>query len=117
MNPTMQPPQLLCVRGVISTIWSILYVNKDIKRVVYDDISRSLFWGLFQRSIQATILIFIQFTIVKYLSLVFIGLAQNITPLVTIVLSYFMTGERLKKSDFVMIFITFVGVTFVTIGF
>ena len=39
--------------------------------------------------------------------MIYIGLAQNITPLVTVIMSYFMTGEKLKLMDILMIFITF----------
>ena len=38
-------------------------------------------------------------------------------PLITVVMSYFMTGERLKKSDFIMIGISFIGVSLITYGF
>ena len=49
--------------------------------------------------------------------MIYIGLAQNVTPLVTIVMSYFMTGEKLKKIDIGLIFVTFIGVTLISIGF
>ena len=62
-------------------------------------------------------MVFIFQTVIKYFSLIYIGLAQNITPLVTIVMSYFMTGERLKSIDIILIFITFIGVTFISYGF
>lgn len=108
---------MLYVRGIISSVFSILYVNKNLKHVVYDGVPEGCMKKLVLRGFQATLLICIQFTIVKYLSLIYIGIAQNITPLVTIVMSYYMTGEVLKTSDIVMIFVTFAGVSLITIGF
>jgi len=104
------------MRGLIATFLCLTIVNKKIKHVVWDSVPCLYFVGLAVRSIQATVLVLIMFTIVKYLSLVYIGLAQNLTPLVTVIMSYFATGERLKLLDLFLIFITFVGVTCITIG-
>ena len=93
-----------------------MIVNKNIKKVVWDDVPRKYVWGLALRSIQATLQILIMFTVIKYLSLVFVGMAQNLTPLVTIIMSYFATGERLKLIDLILIFVTFVGVSCITVG-
>jgi drug/metabolite transporter (DMT)-like permease len=81
--------------------------------VIWDSVPRSQFQNLAIRSCQGSLLILIQFTIVKYLSLIYIGVAQNCTPLVTVLMSYFMTGERVKMIDIVMILITFIGVSFI----
>ena len=116
-QPNMVPAQFLTLRGVISTIYSILVVHVNLKKEVWDNLPEGCFVALIKRSLQGCCLILVQFTIVKHLSLVYIGLAQNIAPLVTIVLSYFMIGEQLKRSDFLMIGITFVGVTLITFGF
>ena len=51
------------------------------------------------------------------MSLVYIGLAQNVTPLVTVFMSYIMTGEKLKSSDIYLIIVTFIGVTLITAGY
>ena len=56
-------------------------------------------------------------SIIKYLSLVYVGVSQNATPLITVFMSFMMTGERLKRQDIVLLAITFVGVTLITIGF
>jgi len=108
---------LVALRGVISTIWCLLWVNKNVKRYVWDDVSSNQFSELCKRAIQGSLLVFVQFSVAKYLSLVYIGLAQNIAPLVTIVMSYFMIGEKLKPIDIFLIIITCAGVTLITLGF
>ena len=104
------------MRGVISTIFSLCYSNVNLKYVVYDSIPRHQFTNLLKRSLQASSLILIQFSIVKYLSLIFIGISQNCTPLVTVFMSFYMTGEKIRCFDFVLIFITFIGVMLVILG-
>ena len=54
---------------------------------------------------------------IRDLSLVYVGLAQNVAPLVTAVMRFFWTGERLKMKDVFMLFITFIGVSLITIGY
>jgi hypothetical protein len=71
----IQPYQLLTLRGIISTIFTIALVNKDLKYVVWDSVKSSDFKNLMLRSGQGSLLILIQFSIVKYLSMIFIGLA------------------------------------------
>lgn len=51
------------------------------------------------------------------MSLVYVGISQNVAPLVTVVMSYFMTGERLKNIDIIMLLITFGGVSLISYGF
>jgi drug/metabolite transporter (DMT)-like permease len=104
------------MRGVISTIFCVFYVNKNLKHVIWDSVPNTHFKFLAVRCLQNSVFILIQFTIVKYLSLIYIGLAQNMTPLFTIILSYFLTGEKLKMNDVGLIFISFVGVTLITLG-
>jgi drug/metabolite transporter (DMT)-like permease len=50
------------------------------------------------------------------MSLVYVSLAQNMTPWVTSVWAYFWIGERLKMKDYLMIGTSFIGVTLITIG-
>lgn len=93
-----------------------VWVNKDIKDVMVTRIPRNQMGLMIARCLSGAAAHIIQFTISKYLSLIFIGLAQNSAPLVTIVLSRIMTGEQIKKIDIVMIVITFIGVSLLSMG-
>ena len=66
---------------------------------------------------QATVTNLQQLFIVKYLSLVYDGIARNTVPLVVVILSYFMSGLRVKSKDLILIVVTFVGVSLITIGY
>lgn len=48
-NPLLQPYQLLCIRGFISTAFSVLYVNKDLKHALWDGLPQGCFSMLVKR--------------------------------------------------------------------
>lgn len=72
---------------------------------------------MIKRSMLGPFSLLIEFSIKKYLSLIYVGLAHNSIPLVTSIISYYFTGEKLKKSDFYMIFVTFICVTLITVRY
>lgn len=59
----------------------------------------------------------LELTIVKYLTLVFQGAARNLTPLVTVVMSAFWTGEKFKTVDIVFLVVSLLGISAITYGF
>ena len=48
--------------------------------------------------------------------LIYLGLSHNSTPVVLVVMSYYMLKERLEKVDLVILGLTLIGVTFITFG-
>ena len=54
--------------------------------------------------------------LVKYMPLIFVGLAGTITPTFTVFMSYCMIGEKIEAINFFMLAIITVGVIFITIG-
>ena len=71
---------------------------------------------LILRSVIFTAGIVITFYIIKYISLAFQGIIANLTPIVTMLLSSLMTGERFKQSDIIFISVSLTGVIIVTLG-
>jgi drug/metabolite transporter (DMT)-like permease len=105
------------MRGLISTEYSLIMVNTRVKYVMWDSVPSSMLPGLLKRSIQAALVILINFTTIRNLSLVFMGMCSNLTPIATVLMSFIMNGEKLKAIDLLLIFITFIGVTLITIGY
>jgi len=70
-------------------------LNKDIKYVMWDSINRDNVGGLVFRTVQGNISIFIQFMCVKYFALTTVGVTQNVSPLITVILAYFILSEKL----------------------
>ena len=58
-----------------------------------------------------------EFVGVKYFALIYIGISQNLTPLLTLGMSYFMTGEKIKLIDLLLILLTMVGVGYIIVGY
>ena len=115
---TMHPIQLLFGRSFFSCFFSILIVNKDLKRYMYDEVPQTQFKNLAKRCLQSASVTLLDFSIIKYISLVFQSVAKNLTPIATIILSAYMTGEKFNcKKDLAFSIISLLGVTFVTVGF
>ena len=57
----------------------------------------------------------INYSVTKYLPLTMIAIVNNMGPLVTIVLAFFILKERIKAFEIVMIFLTVAGVLVVVI--
>lgn len=68
------------------------------------------------RCFQAISINFIEFTVVKNISLVFQGIARNLTPIATVILAYFMTNERFSGVDKFFIVISLIGVIILNVG-
>lgn len=84
---------------------------------MYDSVPPGQGFNLFLRCFQASLINIIELSIIKYISLVFQGIARNLTPIATVFLSFLMTGEKFKTVDIVFILVSLFGVTLTTIGF
>ena len=116
-NPQkLDPLQLLLLRSVFATLTCLIIVNKNLKRVLFDEIPRNKIKLLTIRSLNFTIANFISFYIIKYISLAFQGISANLTPIATMVLSSFLHGERFKSSDIIFVTVSLLGVIIVTLG-
>ena len=94
----------------------VLTINKDLKFVMWDIIPRDQWKNIFFRCIQSNSSSFIEIGVIKYISLVFQGIAYNFSPIGTMILSYFSLGERFKMSDVVFVLFSLFGVALTTIG-
>ena len=56
-------------------------------------------------------------SVVRHLSLVYVSLSGNVTPVVTVFMSYLLTGERFTGMDCFLLMVCLSGCTFITIGF
>ena len=93
----------------------VIIVNKNLKNL-FEEIPRNQIKILIIRSLIFTAGMCITFYIIKYISLVFQGIVANLTPIATMMLSFFMTGERFKISDIIFITVSLIGVIIVTVG-
>jgi len=52
----------------------------------------------------------INFSVTKYLPITIIAIVNNLSPLMVVVLAFFILKERIKKSDLVFLLMTLAGV-------
>lgn len=91
-------------------------LNKDIKYVMYDSINRDNVGALIFRTVQGNLSITIQFMCVKYFSLTTVGVTQNLAPLITVVLAYYILSEKLAFFQIAALIISFAGILIVILG-
>jgi drug/metabolite transporter (DMT)-like permease len=116
-HPALTASQILTVRGVLSTIVAAGLTNKELKSALWTGIPDGCGVKVAKRSLQASFNVWLQFSLTRCMSLVYVSLSQNMTPWVTAIWAYFWIGERLKMKDILMICTTFIGVTLITLGF
>ena len=107
---------MLLLRASIGVLLNILIVNKDLPKALWTQISKVQFKNIFLRCFQDIGINFIEFQVVKNISLVFQGIARNLTPIATVVLAYFMTKERFSRVDIFFIIVSLIGVILLNIG-
>jgi len=90
-------------------------VNKDLKGAVWDGIDRKSVGPLIFRSIQGTTTNIINYSVAKYIALTMICIVNNMGPLITVILAYFLLKERVKNFEIVMLCLTVGGVIVVTV--
>ena len=69
-------------------------VNRNLKQVMWDDISRDQWWPLVARTVQGNMTIYINFTSIKFFSLTLVAMINNFAPLFTVVLAFFILSEK-----------------------
>ena len=72
-HPGLMPEQLLFYRGIISTLFCIVIVNKELKNALI--IPQNQRRNLLLRCLQAASVLLINFSVIKYISLTFQGIS------------------------------------------
>ena len=86
-------------------------VNRNLKYVCYDSIGEGMWYPLWARVVQGNITIFINFTSIKFFSLTLVAVVNNFGPLFTVVLAYYILGEKLGRFKLFQLFFAFGGAT------
>jgi len=114
-DPTLTPFQMLFMRSCFAITLQTLYVNKALKKAVWDGVDRKSVGPLVFRSAQGSITNVINYSVTKYLPLTIIAIVNNMGPMITVVLAFCLLKERLKLFDVVCLVLTVGGVLIVVI--
>ena len=107
---------MLLMRSVFALVCQAIYVNKELKKAVWDDINKKNVSPLIVRTIQGSISNIINYSVTKYLPLTMIAIVNNLGPPVTVFLAFIVLKERLKGFEIFMITLTVAGIMTVVIG-
>lgn len=107
---------MLLMRSLFALVCQAIYVNKELKKAVWDDINRSNVGPLIVRSSQGAVTNIINYSVTKYLPLTMIAIVNNLGPPVTVLMAFIVLKERVKKFEILMIALTVAGILTVVVG-
>jgi drug/metabolite transporter (DMT)-like permease len=93
-----------------------VYLNKQIKFVMYDSVDAASIPPLATRVITGNVAIFVNFMAVKFFKLTMVAMAINCAPLVTLILAGPILKEKTTVSQVVSLLFAFGGIAFMILG-
>jgi drug/metabolite transporter (DMT)-like permease len=92
-------------------------VNKDLVFMMYSGVPQGNKSNIFVRCLLKGVVTNIQLSIVKYLSLIFLAVTKQMTPITTIILSAFFFSTKILVKDILFCFIALIAVSFIIFGY
>lgn len=115
-NPDLGSFQMLIMRSAFALVCQVIYVNKDLKKAVWDDVNRTNVGPLIVRSTQGSVTNIINYSVTKYLPLTMIAIVNNLGPPITVLVAFIVLKERVKKFEILMLTLTVIGIMIVVVG-
>jgi drug/metabolite transporter (DMT)-like permease len=115
-HPETTAYELLVLRSVVSAGVFLVLMNQRIGYYLWAAIPKDKLGSLVSRILQGLVLMVLIYTSIKNFPLVFVSLVQNLTPLLTAVLSYLLFKVALSRQDTVVLLASFIGVTVLITG-
>ena len=97
-------------------IFQLLIVNVNLKKAVWDDLSRDNVQPLLLRVLQGTVGTLINFSAAKYIPMTIISVVNSMSPLITIVLAFLILKDKIKTFEAIMLFLLIIGIVVVVTG-
>ena len=94
----------------------IIAVNKNLKKVAYDCVTKKTYKPLIVRVLSHTISTSVNFISVKYFTLTQTAIVIQISPLLIVVLASIFLGEKMSFSQLILLLVTFCGVILMIVG-
>ena len=106
----MGPFHALLMRCVFGICIQLVWLNRNLKKAVWDDINRTNSGPLIIRSGQGAVSNIINTAVSKFLPLTMISVVNNLGPPITIFAAYFFLKEKLKMFELIMVVLTIAAV-------
>ena len=104
------------MRSLFALVCQVIYLNRNLKKAVWDGINRKNSGPLIVRSSQGAITNIINYSVTKFLPLTMIAIVNNLGPPITVLIAFLVLKEKLKKFEMVMIALTVGAILVVVIG-
>ncbi|TNV77077.1 hypothetical protein FGO68_gene5109 [Halteria grandinella] len=115
-TPDMTPSHMLFLRSFASTILFFMLMGSQTKYYLVSSIDKSYYSSILMRVLVGILLLICVYTSIKYLPLVYIALSQNMSPLLTALLSYLFLKKGLNILDTLVLLVSFGGVALLITG-
>jgi drug/metabolite transporter (DMT)-like permease len=103
-------------RSVVSCLLLALYLNKNLKNVMFDSVKSDSVPGLVVRTLTGNVAIFINFMSVKYFPLTTVAMMINCAPILTLILVVPILDEKVKLKDVICVIAAFLAIGLVILG-
>ena len=108
--------QLLFYRGFSAVIVLLMYMGRDTKHQLINNVTVDNFPPLAFRIFQGIFSQFIRYYSMTFFSLSMIGVIQKLAPVFTVVLAYLILSEKLTNLEILLNVIAIVASLLVTVG-
>ena len=115
-HDNMHPMQMAAIRSIISCLILLVVLNKRIKYVMWDNISKDVSKSLAVKVIQNCVGVSSVLVAQKYLSLTTVCMIFNCAPFLVIISAYFVLNEKTNILEFWATAIAVIGASFLVFG-
>jgi len=114
--PEMSTFQLLFYRGFSAVLVLLLYMGRDTKKHLVQNVNVDNFPPLAFRIFQGIFSQFIRYYSMTFFSLSMIGVIQKLAPVFTVVLAYTILSEKLTALEILLNVVAIIASLLVTVG-
>lgn len=108
--------QLLFFRGFSAVMVMLIYMGRDTKKQLFENVNVDNFPPLAFRIFQGIFSQFIRYYSMTFFSLSMIGVIQKLAPVFTVVLAYFILSEKLTNLEITLNVVAIIASLLVTVG-
>ena len=104
------------MRSFWGLIILMMLINVNFKKIMYDSVKKQDYPFLAFKTFSSTLTQIINSFSSKYIPLTIIGVVNNLSPLVTVLLAFIFLGERLRVLDLVFLGMLAAGIFTIVLG-
>lgn len=104
------------MRSIWGLIILFLLINVNLKKIMYDSVNKRDYPFLVFKTLSSTVTQIINSYSSRYIPLTIIGVVNNLSPMITVLLAFIFLGERLRVLDLIFLGLLAAGIFTVVLG-